>query len=214
METSKCCPPRYATYKGGQLLKTSAEALNADDTTILQKKFFACLDTGKNAKKPADPAAASRAVENREFKAWGLSELAGHLSNGATILPGYCGGTRKKDRWEAQQLWFVDVDNDPATLDKGFEPLGYAAALKRCWGLALPLVISYETFSSSDPTDTDPAHQRFRLVFAQDDAITDEGEAARFGDALLAAFPECDPSTTQPNRLFFGTDKGVQAWLN
>lgn len=173
------------------------------------------MDAAPHDAKPtkAEVGAISRRIEGCPFKAWKVADLAAALSNGCTVLPADCDGTRRLQNWKRQQLWFIDVDNDEAMTSKGYAPLHYADAVKRCQILRLPLVMNYETFSSSLPEDPDPVNQRYRLIFARDEVETDKGAAATFGDALLAAFPECDPTTAQPNRLFYGTDKEVISWI-
>lgn len=216
MTSTASRPPIYfGSYVGGQLVNPSADALTEDCTAILQRTVSAVVDTHKHTAKPDKPttAAVSKAIEACEFKPITIADLAAALSNGCTVLPADCNGTRKLDKWTAQQLWFVDVDNDPAMIAKGFAPLGYTYAVERCNTLGLPLVMSYETFSSSPTVDPDPAKQRFRLVFALDHVEQDKAKAEAFGSALLAAFPESDPTTAQPNRLFFGTNKEVNVWF-
>lgn len=216
MPAKKSYPPVYfGSYVGGQLVNPSADALTDDCNAKLQREFMACIDATPHTTKPPKTQipAVSKALDKCEFKPYTLAELAAALSMGCTVLPAYCEGGRKLENWKAQQLWFVDIDNDPDSTERGYEPLGYTYAVERCnmWGL--PLVMSYESFSSSAADNPDPAAQRYRLVFAQDDVITDKAKAAGFGEALLSAFPECDRTTTQPNRLFFGTDKEVNVWF-
>lgn len=208
-------PVNFAEYQSGQLINPSAEALTEDCKSFLSREVWACIEDTMHTSKPtkAEVASISQSIERCDFEAWSLEDLAKALSVGCTALPAYCGGTRKLDMWQAQQLWFVDVDNDPAMIAKGFAPLGYTYAVERCNTLGLPLVMSYETFSSSPTFDPDPAKQRFRLVFALDYIEQDKAKAEAFGSALLAAFPESDPTTAQPNRLFFGTNKEVNVWF-
>lgn len=206
-------PVTFAGFQGGQLLEPSAEALTEDCKSFLSREVWACIEDTMHTSKPtkAEVASISQSIERCDFEAWTLEDLAKALSVGCTALPAYCGGTRKLDMWQAQQLWFIDIDNDPAAAAKGYAPLEYTEAIRRCaiWGL--PLVMSYETFSSA-PSPTDPAGQRYRLVFAREEVETDRAKAVGFGEALLSAFPECDSTTAQPNRLFYGTDKEVIVW--
>lgn len=207
----------YLAYGSGRLLSEPISPLTSNDTAILNKQVWICVDEVTHAEKPTDAEIKNRISgsvgRTQNYKQRTLAELAALISLGCTVLPGYCGGRRKKEMWQEQQLWFVDIDNDSAMQERGYEPLGHTYAVERCAELGLPLVMSYETFSSSDWTDPDPAHQRYRLVFAKDTPITSREEAERFGSLLLLAFPESDPSTTQANRMFHGTNKEVNIWL-
>lgn len=205
----------YITYKAGECLCSSREyeALAKQQADIMTREVFSCVDDTKHKQKPTGAAigSVSKSLERAPFKAWRVCDLAAALSNGQTVLAGDCGGTRRLEDWQNQQLWFVDIDNDEASAARGYDPLTSNDAVRRCGYLGLPLILSYPTFSSPDDPD---ANERFRLVFASKEVIKDKTKAQAFGAALLAAFPECDPSTSEGNRLFFGTNKEVTLWLN
>lgn len=215
MTTTEQPPTYYLAYGSGRLLSELAHPLTDHDNAILSKQVMACVHGASHTAKPPkhEMAAISNAISKCPFKPYTLAELAKAISMGCSVLPADCGGTRKKEAWKAQQLWFVDVDNDAAMQARGYKPLEYTRAVERCAALNLPLVMSYETFSSSTPDNPDPAAQRYRLVFAKDEVVTDQQEAEQFAAMLLLAFPECDQSTTQANRYFLGTEKEVCLWL-
>lgn len=209
-------PPHYATYQSGQLINPNAEALDTNFSEILSRKFWASIDTQHPyaAKPPkVNAGAISKALEACGFKPWELGSIAAHVSKGCTVLPADCGGTRNKDAWERQQLWFIDMDNGNDVSAHGYKPLGYTYAVERCFSMGLPLVLSYETFNSPGITAGGESVERYRLVFAKDAPERDSAKAESFGRALMAIFPECDRSTIQPNRMFYGTDKEVHVWM-
>lgn len=138
-----------------------------------------------------------------------LRSLAALISVGGTVLPGVCVGRRSPDSWCFQELFFIDVDNGR---ERGWPALAYIDAIERALEMGLPLALSYESFGSSPDPCAPATEQRYRLVFARSEAVFDKGGAEKYGKALLAAFPEADRSTTQLNRLFYGTDKEVVVW--
>ena len=138
-----------------------------------------------------------------------LRSLAALISMGCTVLPGVCVGKRSPDCWRFQDLFFIDVDNDTG---RGWPALGYLDAVERAFETGLPLALSYESFSSSPNPHAPAEAQRYRLVFAAGRTFFDRGEAERYARALMAVYPEADRSTTQLNRMFYGTDKEVVVW--
>lgn len=132
--------------------------------------------------------------------------LARAISEGRTVLPSVHAGKRSPDTWQAQQLFFVDVDNDAEALAKGYGVLTINEATTRAFGAGLPLLMVYESFRSGDP-------ERYRLIFALDEPTRDKERAQGFVNALLGLYPEADPSSNQLNRMFYGTNKEVQLWI-
>ena len=172
------------------------------------------LDAVPHTAKPNvdEVASISRRIERVEaVDEISIEHLAYCLSLGMTVCPCVCEGGRRKENWKSQRLWFIDIDNDEALLARGRRPLGELEAVARAQENSLPLCISYQTFSGSD-MDAPPNKQRFRLVFVKEQESTDPARARCFARALLAEYPEADPSTVQPARLFYGTNKAVNVW--
>ena len=167
----------------------------------------ACVDPVEFPKKPErDGGVTPRIVRPECLVTVTLPELAAMISRGRTVLPGVCDGRRRAEDWKAQELFFIDVDNDEAMVARGHRPLDVTDAVQRAFECGLPLALSYESFSSTKE------RQRYRLAFLAPSIIRDRDEATRFLRGLLAAYPEADPSCKDLSRLFFGTDKEVCVW--
>lgn len=199
--------PPHNTYLAGELTSGSEESPKAE-------KYVACkVDRRRHPRKPsgAEVGAISARLDGEEYQRWRLSHLAKDLSVGCTVLPSRHEGKRAPETWAAQQLFFIDVDND---CHDGHGYLSERDAVMTSKALRLPLALSYQTFSSERTTDDPNGRERFRLVFALDEPTRDREEAERLMDVLRCAFPDADSSTTQLNRLFYGTDKEVRLWTN
>lgn len=142
-----------------------------------------------------------------------LEKLAMAISKGYCVLPGICQGKRTPGTWQQQQLWFIDIDNDAAAIERTGAPLDLVDGVERCFQYGLPLALSYASFSSDPDPVAPPGGQRYRLVFALDEPITDKAKAEQYGRMLLNVFPEADQSCIELNRLFYGTDKEVNLWI-
>lgn len=141
-----------------------------------------------------------------------LCDLAAKLSKGHTALFGICKGKRCKENVEAQQLFAIDIDNDLAVTERGFKPLAFTDAIDRAVYNRLPLALSYPSFSSSPDPSAPASEQRYRLVFMVEAPITGRQTAERYAHALYSVYPEADSSTTELERMFYGTDKTVSVW--
>ncbi len=116
-----------------------------------------------------------------------IKDLAKGLIHGCTFRPAVLNGTHKSD-WQKQELFALDFDHD-LTIDEG---------LQRCKDLKLFPAFGYVSFSHS------ANEHRYRLVFHCSKIITDVNERNKIQLALMAAFPKCDPSCKNGDRLFFG----------
>ena len=173
---------------------------------------WARVDTTTHKGKPKGLEVAkisNRLMKNGAAMRISLRALAAVISVGGTVLPGMCVGKRTQDRWRFQDLFFVDVDNDP---NNGWPALGYLDAIERAFLEGLPLVMSYETFSSSQDPCARAEAERYRLMFSWDRTIHKKAEAEEYARALAATYPEADRSSGELNRLFYGTDKEVVVW--
>lgn len=195
----------YATYVGGK----RTQCPSADEGPA-QRGVLVNIDPKAYAAKPDHSSGETGRVSNRLMSqapsVVGAGELAGAISSGRAFLPSVHAGKRSPETWAAQQLFCIDVDNDAKTLKRCGHLLPIDGGVMRSQLLGLPLLISYWSFSASEGND------RYRLLFSLDEPTQDKARAVEFGAALLAAYPEADQSSTQLNRLFFGTNKEVQLW--
>lgn len=182
--------------------------------------FYARIDETPFDGKP--DRAAQPGINHRIMRApytlWGIGGIAAHISRGCTVCPAdFTGERRALADWCGQQLWCIDVDNDAESLERCPRGLTEYDAVQRAKRKRLPLVLAYQSFNGSpDATPLEPSglpvnEERYRLVFASEEPITDMGEAEAFGAFLLGMYPEADQSTVEPNRMFYGTDKEV--WI-
>ena len=212
--TSGKLPFYGVIYQRGERVGVYGESEETDRDAI-DRTAPVLLDLTEHTAKPksSEVGEISRSlVSPSSLRCIDMETLAQALSRGCTICGGICRGERKNESWESQQLWCIDIDNDAATRERGYDPLPYEDAVCRAFQLGLPLVISYLTFSGNEDPTCPPEEQRYRLIFRRDTETRDKSIAAGYGAALLAAYPEADQSTVQPNRLFYGTDKEVVVW--
>lgn len=198
--------PAFYCYSDGELRALAFGVQPCAE--VFFREVLANVEAKPHAAKPTKPelGAISNAFGRQKAGLVTCHELCRALSAGKTVLPSAHAGARRKDTWLAQQLFCIDVDNDDAQSARGYEPLAYTDAVLRAFELDLPLLISYETFSSTDRME------RYRLVFAADEPKTDPAEAEAYARALMGAFPETDQSSGELARLFCGTNKGVELW--
>lgn len=116
-----------------------------------------------------------------------IEELANLLSNGATFKPAYLNGTKSKD-WTSQQIFALDFD-DGTTIK---------SELDKCIELGINPVFGYKTFSYTE------YKEKFRLVFCNNEIITDIDLRNDFQKLLIGLFSNSDGVTFDATRLFFG----------
>jgi len=116
-----------------------------------------------------------------------IEELSNLLCNGATFKPAYLNGTKSKD-WVSQQIFALDFDEGTTIKNE----------LKRCEELNILPVFGYKTFSYTE------YKEKFRLVFCNNEVITDVEIRNDFQNLLIELFPSSDSVTFDPARLFFG----------
>lgn len=200
-------PLYYLSYLNGERAPYVCGTCEGNEG-IFNRRVLATIDATAHRTKPQN--AEVGATSNRLLKSQPCltrpERLAKAISKGCAFLPSVHDGKRSPETWRAQQLFCIDVDNDVATRKRCGRDLPYTEAVMRAGRMGLPLLITYESFSSTD------ANERYRLVFALEEPTRDRGRAEAFGSALLAAYPEADRSSTELNRLFFGTNKEVLLW--
>lgn len=196
----------FATYLNGEFAQCIGRMPDGSEE-IFNRPLLCCIDSEPRSAKPQGPEIA--AVSKRLGAGGGKTDapkLARAISAGKAFLPSMHDGKRSPDTWQAQQLFCIDVDNDPDMKARGYSYLPFTDAVVRAWSFDLPLLLTYESFSSTEECE------RYRLLFALEEPTMDKAEAQSFADGLLAAFPEADQTSNQLNRLFFGTNKEVQLW--
>lgn len=134
---------------------------------------------------------------------------AGKAWQGGTFADG------KQESMQAMHIFALDFDN----VDEKHEPLSFDDprfispwdALARCEALGIVPLVLYQTlrYTKDNP--------RFRLVFMEDEPITDYVIAKGYMEGLRAIFPESDSKCMNLNRVYLGTTKAVwaicEAWF-
>lgn len=200
--------PCVCSYRAGALVDGS----NIDKTGL---RVLCAIDTRGYDSKPTRGEVgeiSNRLSQQDSICDIDLCDLAAKLSKGHTALFGICNGRRCKENVIAQQLFAIDIDNDSAVTARGFKPLAFADAIDRAVYNRLPLALSYPSFSSSPDPSAPVSKQRYRLIFMVEDPFTDRQAAERYARALFSVYPEADSSTTELERMFYGTDKTVSVW--
>ena len=118
-------------------------------------------------------------------------------AHGCTFCPAtFKNNTRRKDSFEQQQIIALDFDNrDPST------SVSLDEVRSRASKYDLKIVAAYDTFSSKD-------HDKFRVLFINDAAITDVRVMEAVQLALGYIFPEADPTCIKDvSKMYFGGKK-------
>lgn len=109
---------------------------------------------------------------------------------------------RKKEHFEQMQLFVLDFDNDAPDKQITFD-----GVKERADAYNLPISFAYESFSSKNK-------DRFRVVFQNDVPITSVKDAEVVQDALVTMFPECDKSSKDISKMYFGGRKDKLLFFN
>ena len=128
-------------------------------------------------------------VTQKEMKAF--ATLVGE--RGCTFCPAtFKDGIRSKENFDQLQLPTLDFDNkDP---DK---TISFNEVKARADRYDLPILFAYDTFTSRN-------HNRFRVVFLNDNPITDVRAAETTLKALTTVFPEADPQSKSAVQMYYG----------
>lgn len=126
-----------------------------------------------------------------------LRELAKEIAEkGRTVMLATYVANLKQSELEQQSLLMLDFDNQDKdnqfTLEQALNDKFIKA--NACF--------IYRTFSDSKVVD------KFRVVFALDSALESTEEVTRAYKTLLAKYTQADRHTSNPNRLFFGSNNG------
>lgn len=116
-----------------------------------------------------------------------IKDLAESLTRGQTFKPSFLNG-KKETNWISQQLFALDFDENTTIEEE----------LNRCKELNILPAFGYTSFSHTEE------HNKFRLVFCTDEAITDYNVAKQLQLSLMSIFNNCDEKCKNLSRLYFG----------
>ncbi|EGO9254469.1 hypothetical protein DUI28_14730, partial [Enterococcus faecalis] len=126
-----------------------------------------------------------------------LRDLAEEIAEkGRTVMLATYIANLKQSELEQQSLLMLDFDNTDLSNQFTLEQALNDKFIKdnACF--------IYRTFSDSKLVD------KFRVVFALDSALESTEEVTRAYKTLLAKYTQADRHTSNPNRLFFGSNNG------
>lgn len=124
-----------------------------------------------------------------------FKELAHEVGEcGCTFSPAVYNGKRRKENYIGQQLIGLDFDTG----------VTFTEIKERAEKYRLPILFAYKTFSYTEE------HEKFRVVFALTDVITDSFTSKAATAMLMKIFGECDEACKDSSRMFFG-GKGLLA---
>lgn len=151
-----------------------------------------CLDTVGYALKPdkGEIKSISLRIAGNIAETDNMEALAKQLvlPNGRTWVPSvFSNGKRSNGTWVSQQLYGLDFD-DGITVEQ---------VLERCKEYGIMPAFIYSTFSSID-------NNKFRVVFVNDQEITDYRLRLVLQIGLMTMFKESDKSCKDAARLYFG----------
>lgn len=135
-----------------------------------------------------------------------LSDLIGLIEQGCTFRPCAINGSSDKGFISGQLVGF-DIDNEHRVNGKKVplppdRQLKLEDAIAKSKEQGFNPVFAYRTFRAK------PLHDKFRIVFCLDQAVTDPHEWKHVYSKLAAVFGTYpDPACKNPARLFFGTNK-------
>lgn len=117
-----------------------------------------------------------------------IEDLADALCHGASFKPGVLQGGMKADNWIQQQLFGLDFD-DGIRLDEAYDKI---------ISLGITPCFIYTTFSHKEE------HHKFRMIFCNDDVITDGNIRDKLQATLMGVVGGIDGVCFNRDRLFFG----------
>ena len=133
-----------------------------------------------------------------------LKELCDLIAMGCTFKSCDCG--KSKTEFRTGQLFTLDFDNtdskhNPLPVEQRITSAQAIEAATRC---GYRPSIMYHSFSHSDSLE------KFRLIFVADKVLTDRSQWEHCQSKIKALYPlYLTDHTDNCNRLFFGTDKGM-----
>lgn len=167
-----------------------------------------CLDRASYYSKPEGNAIAliSERIARQPIRLTedNISGFVGDVGlNGHTFCPAtFKNSKRNKENFEQMQVFVLDFDND--TPDK---QITFECVKERAEKYNLPIFFAYESFRSKN-------QDRFRVAFFNDVPIQSIRDATVVQDALVTMFPECDKSSTDISKMYFGGRKDKLLYFN
>lgn len=116
-----------------------------------------------------------------------IKDLAEGLSRGQTFKSSLSSGTKETD-WIEQQLFTLDFD-EGTTIEK---------ELDRCKELNILPCFIYTSFSHTEE------NHRFRIVFCNNEVITDKDTSYKLQNILMKVFNNCDERCSPLTKIYFG----------
>lgn len=183
--------------------RTTKIKINIDWISFTEKpnanKVTKVTNKGINITEPMEVTSRIRAIEPKEMT---LQQFSKEIEQGKTYISGCIRDKSIKklsaDNTENFAFFGLDIDNieNQITIkdmiDKVFSTLQIYPS------------IAYETFSSNEE------HLKFRLLYFFDEPIKEHSKFKDMYDKLKVIYPDCiDKSTSNANRLWYGTDKKV-----
>lgn len=151
----------------------------------------------------------ARFTKSASIKEMSVKQIAAALTAGRTVEPGVCpfsetsrkagkNGTCKED-WTRQTIFMSDIDNENKAAPQ--ETPAHIAEMLAVRNLKP--VFMYESYHST------AVQKRFRFAVVCNEEITDSNERAKIQGALIAMSKQSDVGCINADRIFFGTDKGL-----
>lgn len=134
-----------------------------------------------------------------------VDELEGFIRSGYTIMPGICVGGTKLENWTAQQLVFLDFDNDDAMKSRGLAMLEPDDALQRAYDKGFDPLFLYFSHSAT----VEPFNPRYRMVFHFSEPQRNKEVMGELYDLLFRVFPEADRCSRDLTHMFLSPGKEV-----
>jgi hypothetical protein len=154
------------------------------------------LDTvGYNSKPTTKAGEITKRIADLEVEIT-LEELLNSILAGKTFKPAVVG--RTENDWVEQQLFALDFD-DNVTIEQIKE---------KCANLGVLPAFGYTSFSH-----TEEKH-KFRLIFANNEIITDYDTAKMTQLCLMQIFNECDKQCKNLNRFYYGGISEIKFDMN
>lgn len=152
------------------------------------KKYTVSFNGTRHDVKPSG-AEIGRISNNLYTKCIDFEKLAYEVGErGCTFSPAVYDGKRRKENYIGQQLIGLDFDNG----------VTFSEIKDKSEHYRLPILFAYKTFSCTEK------HERFRVVFALNDAITDSFTGEAVTAMFMKIFGNCDEVCKDSSRMFFG----------
>lgn len=147
----------------------------------------------------------NRLSQNNSYATTTIEGLEEVIKSGYTMMPAICRGGTKKENWRAQQLFFLDFDNDEEIKKRGLNIIEPLEAVSRAFDNKLDPLYLYFSHNAS----IEPYHPRFRMIFSLSAPSMDLTYVEKVGRGLIELYPEADPASIRPTQMFLSPGKEV-----